>query len=55
MIDPLTALSIATTAVGQIRELISAGQDCEQRDWQICRGLLGRSRGASPRGQSAVV
>ena len=27
MIDPLTALSIATTAVGQIRELISAGQD----------------------------
>lgn len=27
MIDPLTALSVATTAVSQIRQLVSAGQD----------------------------
>ena len=27
MIDPLTALSIASTAVSQIRQLVSAGQD----------------------------
>ena len=27
MIDPLTALSIASTAVSQIRQLLSAGQD----------------------------
>lgn len=27
MIDPLTALSIATTAVGQIKELLQAGRD----------------------------
>jgi len=27
MIDPLTALSIATTAVGQIKELMQAGRD----------------------------
>lgn len=27
MIDPLTALSLATTAVGQIKELMQAGQD----------------------------
>ena len=27
MVDPLTALSIASTAVGQIRSLINAGQD----------------------------
>lgn len=27
MIDPLTALSVATTAVSQIKQLVSAGQD----------------------------
>ena len=30
MVDPLTALTIATTAVGQIRELVSAGRDARQ-------------------------
>ena len=27
MVDPLTALSIASTAVSQIKQLVSAGQD----------------------------
>jgi len=30
MIDPLTALSIASTAVGQIKQLMSAGRDASQ-------------------------
>ena len=30
MIDPLTALSVASTAVGQMRSLIRAGQDTTQ-------------------------
>lgn len=30
MVDPLTALSVATAAVGQIRELLSAGRDAHQ-------------------------
>ena len=30
MIDPLTALSVASTAVGQMRQLINAGRDTSQ-------------------------
>ena len=30
MIDPLTALSIASTAVGQMRQLLNAGRDTSQ-------------------------
>lgn len=30
MIDPLTALSVASTAVGQIRSLVGAGQDASR-------------------------
>jgi hypothetical protein len=30
MIDPLTALSVASTAVGQMRSLINAGRDTSQ-------------------------
>jgi len=30
MIDPLTALSVASAAVGQIKSLVSAGQDASQ-------------------------
>ena len=30
MIDPITALSVASTAVGQMRQLINAGRDTTQ-------------------------